>query len=116
MVALQARIKIPIPCQHPLMGWIVHHAAYLLNRYQLGRDGRTAWGRLHGKESHERTCELGENILWYVPKRLRSKLDQKWRYGAFLGRSLNSDQNHVVVADGSMVRARAIVRLVLAAR
>ena len=47
-----------------------------------------------------------------MPKRLRSKLDQKWRYGCFVGRSLGSDQNHVALSDGSIIRARALVRLV----
>ena len=51
-----------------------------------------------------------------MPARLRGKLDQKWRYGVFLGRSLSSDQNFVGIAGGNVVRARAILRLVPSAR
>ena len=57
LAALQARIKLPVPNEHPVLAWLVHHASYLLNRNQLGTDGRTAWGRLHGIEATERTCE-----------------------------------------------------------
>ena len=42
--ALQAHMKIPLPIKHPLVAWVVAHAAYLLNKYQLGPDSRTAWG------------------------------------------------------------------------
>ena len=95
LAALQAHVKIPITMSHPLAHWALQHAAYLMNTYQLGRDGHTAYGRLHGRETHERLCELGEKILWFVPKKLRSKADQPWRYGVFLGRALGSDQNFI---------------------
>ena len=98
------------------MAWIVEHSAYLLDKYLLGTDRRTACGRLHGKETSERICELGERVLWSVPKALRSKLDQRWRYGVFLGRSISSDQNFIGLPNGRVIRARAIVRLVPEAR
>ena len=47
-----------------------------------------------------------------MPKKLRSKLDQRWRYGVFLGRSLSSDQNFIGLSSGEVVCARAIVRVV----
>ena len=50
--------------------------------------------------------------MWFVPKKLRAKLDQRWRYGVFLGRSLSSDQNYVGLSSGEVVYARAIVRVV----
>ena len=47
-----------------------------------------------------------------MPKKLRSKLDQRWRYGVLLGRPLGSDQNFIGVNSGEVVCARAIVRVV----
>ena len=55
-------------------------------------------------------------ILWFVPKRLRSNLDSPWRYGIFLGQSMNSDQHFIGVSGGDVVRARAILRLIPEAR
>ena len=111
-LALETKLNVKLPCSHPIMAWLVKHAAYLLNRCQLGTDGRTPWGRLHGKEASERICEFGERILWYVPKKTQAKLDVRWRHGIFLGRSLNSDQNYIGLDDGSVTCARAMVRLV----
>ena len=111
-LSLESNIKARLPAEHPIMAWLVEHAAYLLNRFVLGTDGRTAWGRLHGKECTERICEFGEKILWYVPKKQRAKLDVRWRHGLFLGRSMNSDQNFIGLPDGSVTCARAMVRLV----
>ena len=54
--------------------------------------------------------------MWFVPKKMRSKLEQRWRYGVFLGRSMSSDQNFVGLASGDVVCARAIVRLVPSVR
>ena len=90
----------------------MEHTAWVLNKFHLDDDGRTAYGRLHGREGHERVCEFGERIMWYVPKKLRAKLDQRWRYGVFLGRSLSSDQNYIGIGTGEVVCARAIVRVV----
>ena len=111
-MSLEYRLKSRLPNNHPVMAWLVEHSSYVLNRCKLDTDGRTAYGRLHGKESTARLCEFGERILWFVPKKHRAKLDARWRYGVFLGRASNCDQNYVGLANGSIVAARAIVRLV----
>ena len=110
--SLEARIKARIPLGHPVVQWLVEHCAFLLTKYQLGTDGKTAYGRLHGKEVRERICEFGEKVLYFVPKRLRTKSQPRWRYGIFLGRAWNADQNFLGVAGGSIVTSRAMVRLV----
>ena len=111
-MSTEQRLKGRLPNNHPVMSWLVEHAAYVLNRVNLGTDGRTAYGRIHGKESTAKLCEFAERILWYVPKKHRAKLDARWRYGVFLGRASNCDQNYIGLANGSIVTARAIARLV----
>ena len=108
--ALEVRLKHIIPTAHPVISWLVEHTAWILNKYHYDTDGRTAYGKLHGREGHERVCEFGERVMWFVPKKLRAKLDQRWRYGIFLGRSLSSDQNYVGLSSGDVICARAIVR------
>lgn len=110
--ALESRLKVRLPSSHPIIHWLVEHVAYVLNKFALGPDGKTPYGRLHGREGRERIYEFGERIMWYVPKKLRSKLDQRCRYGVFIGRSMSNDQNFVGLANGEVVCARAIVRLV----
>ena len=110
--ALEIKLKQRLPSAHPVTAWIVEHAAWLLNKFHLGADARTAYGRLHGREGRERICEFGEVVMWYVPKKMRAKLDQRWRYGVFLGRALSSDQNFIGLRSGEVICARAMVRVV----
>ena len=117
-MALEARLGLtkPIPCSHPVVAWLFQHSAWLLSKYSLNPDGRTPWGLLHGREARERIGELGEKVLFYLPKKTRAKMDARWRYGTFLGRALSSDQNLIATADGSITRARAMVRVVPSSR
>ena len=110
--ALEIKLKQRLPSAHPITAWIVEHTAWLLNKFHLGADARTAYGRLHGREGRERICEFGEVVMWFVPKKMRAKLDQRWRYGVFLGRALSSDQNFIGLKSGDVICARAMVRVV----
>ena len=40
--SLEARLGCRIPMAHPVMNWLVEHAALLLTKYQLDKEGRTA--------------------------------------------------------------------------
>ena len=96
--APESRLKSRLPCSHPVFAWLVEHAAYVLDRFQLGTDGRTVHGRLNGKETTERIAEFGERVLRYVPK-MRAKMDARWRYSKFVGRSSNSEQHCMGLND-----------------
>ena len=61
--ALESRLKCRLSSAHPVTHWLVEHTAYVLNKFSLGSDGRTAYGRLHGREGRERMCEFGERIM-----------------------------------------------------
>ena len=112
--SLEARLQLqqPLPCTHPVIKWLVEHTSFILNTYQLDAEGRTPYGHLHGKEIRDRLAEVGEVVLWYVPMKARAKLECKWRYGVFLGRSLHTDANYVGLNDGSVVMARALTRVI----
>ena len=60
--ALEDRLGQRIAAAHPLMRWLIHHAATLLTKFHLGADGRTAYMRMHGRKPMERICEFGERI------------------------------------------------------
>ena len=82
--ALESRLRARITCSHPLIRWLVGHAAWVLNMYSLGADGHTPYGRLHGVEANERVAEFGERVSYVVPRKMRAKLDAFWRHGVFL--------------------------------
>ena len=110
--AYEDRLQWKIPANHPLLHWSIHHAAYLITKYHVGTEGMTRYQRLHGKCSMERIAEFGKRIVWFVLVKRRAKLDPRWRNGLLLGRSWNTDQNYIALLDGSIVRARAMVRVI----
>lgn len=112
-LSTEHRLKGTIPMEHPLMHWMVEHAVMTLTNFNPGSDdGRTGYGRLHGHKYNARMREFGQAVMWYVPKFARHKLDPRWRVGCFLGRPWNSDQNFLMVNDGSVIRPRAMVRII----
>ena len=66
-----------------MVRWLVEHTAFILNRCQMDAEGRTPYGHLHGKDVKDHLCEIGETVLWFVPKKHRAKLDHTLRYGVF---------------------------------
>ena len=75
-----------IPARHPVMPWLVEWAAVVLNRYEVGKDGRTAYERRKGTPAKTFGLEFGEAVLW---KRKPTgghlgKLMCLWEDGAFL--------------------------------
>ena len=53
---------IHITNKHPILPWIVRHAAYLLNRYAVHNDGQTSYQRRWGKDHKSPLCEIGETV------------------------------------------------------
>ena len=45
-----ARLKTKVDLRLPIVLWIIRHAAFVLTRYRIGKDGHTAWRRLIGKD------------------------------------------------------------------
>ena len=42
LAALQKHMKHPVTAEHPLLAWLLQHAAYVLNKHNFGTDGCTA--------------------------------------------------------------------------
>ena len=72
---------------HPVMAWLVQHAADCLSKYQIGEDGKTAYERLKGKKFSCAVVEFGEKVHYrkHVKGHKDNKLDSKWGEGYFLG-------------------------------
>ena len=59
---LQQRLQVSILGNHPLTSWMTEHSADLLNKYQCGEDGRTAYRRWKGKDFQGQVVEFGEKV------------------------------------------------------
>ena len=114
--ALEGRIKFQIPTQHPVMRWLVEHAASMLNRFSTNTEGQTPYASIHGKNAQERHVEFGEKVFYHVPRRARSKLCMKWRLGTYLGCSPSSNEVYVATVDGDVTKTRSVARVVVESR
>ena len=85
--AFESRVKTRIASPSPIMAWMIEHVANLLNKYTVNDSGVTPFEDSHGRRAHDRAVEFGERVFYYVPKKLRSKLDLRWRLGVYLGAS-----------------------------
>ena len=57
---LEARIQQRVPDDHPLMTWMVEHAAWLSTVCKRPEDGKTAFQRIRGRAFNKRSLEFGE--------------------------------------------------------
>jgi hypothetical protein len=85
--ALEERWKLKIPSKHAVVTWIVEYAAFLLNRFEVGRDGKTSYERCKGKKSKLLGIEFGEAVLWRRKPIAGAlgKLTCLWEDGVYLG-------------------------------
>ena len=58
------RAKIDVGASHRLMGWMIRHAAWILNRFQIKSDGRTAYRNTRNKDHDRELVLLGEICLF----------------------------------------------------
>ena len=81
------------------MKWPMEHVGSVMNRYVVGNDGLTAYQRLHGRRANSKAVEFGEKVFDDVPKKLRSKMQLRWRIGIYLGVAGHPGQ-HILVLPG----------------
>ena len=65
--ALEDKWKVEIPDDHPVLTWMVGYASFLLNRFEIGRDGKSSYERLKGKKAKVNGLEFAEG-LWFKIK------------------------------------------------
>ena len=63
-MALARRWEIEIPGERAIMAWMAEYAAVLLNRFEVGVDGKTAYERNKGKKANMLGMEFGEMVMF----------------------------------------------------
>ena len=83
-----------------------------MSRYQVGRDGRTAYELHAGKPNPRQLVEFGERAH-FMPIRpggaRQAKLDPKWQDGAFIGITDRRDEMLIMTTSG-MYKTRNVRR------
>ena len=97
--ALESRWGVKIPTLHAVVPWLVEYAGLLVNRFEVGRDGKTRFERCKGKKAKTLGIEFGEAVLW---KRkpgggALGKLTCMWEDGVYLG--IRGTSGEIIIGD-----------------
>ena len=113
--ALQERLGVRIGADERIVTFVAEYAAYLLNRKEVGKDGKTAYERSKGKKATILAIEFGEKLLYKLkPKEKMEKLNPRWDYGVFVG--VRADSGEIWVATKEGVKAVRSVRRIASER
>ena len=99
-----------IDATHTIWPWIAEHAGFLLTRFEVGRDGKTAYERLKGKSAKVQGMSFAGRIWW---KRKRAggplgKLTCMWEDGVYL--NVKATTAEVIVGNRNGVWLTRTVR------
>jgi hypothetical protein len=112
---LQQRLGTTITNEWSIMEWIIELAPVLINRCLIGKDGRTPYYRLMGKNSSKTIVEIGERVLAKIARApsssRRQSLKSRWEDAVWVGVAKRSNE-HIVVLErgGPAIRCRTIKR------
>ena len=85
--ALEEKWGRTVQLDHPIICYVVEYAGIILNGFEVGVDGRTAYERNQGKMATSLGIAIGEAVLWRRKKigGALGKLTSLWEDGIFLG-------------------------------
>ena len=77
----------------PVIPWMVIHAAAIMSRFKVGKDGKTPLQRIKGKSCNRAQIEFGECVTYLKPKSKGvNKADPRWKEGVYLGMKNRSEE------------------------
>jgi hypothetical protein len=83
--SLEERWNAAIPDGHSILPWLSEYCAFVLNRFEVGADGKTAYERMKGKKAKQQGIEFAEGILFKKKRVNQPKDTSVWEDGIYLG-------------------------------
>ncbi len=106
--ALESRYENRITEDHPCLPWLVSHSADTLRRFQVHKDGKTAYQRVRGKAFRKEVMEFGECVWYYKPGiKGKSKLEPRYESGVWLGMTDRSGETYIGTPEG-VLKVRSV--------
>ena len=62
--ALEERLGVTIPVKSAVWPWLAEYSTFLLNRLEVGHDGKTPYELAKGKRARVLGFEFGEAVMW----------------------------------------------------
>ena len=110
---MESKIGYNIPVRHPLITWMVRHAASLVTWCAKGHDGLTAYTRVRGREFRTKLLTFGEYCSF--KNRSQEPLDRnadgrRFHQGVFVGIDRRTGQ--YMIYDGDEIKlSRTVMRV-----
>ena len=113
-IALEQRMLIKIPIDHPVLPWLVKHTGFVLQRCLIGHDGMSSYQRIHHKPYTSELVEFGEQVHYKYSKTELGpnphKYDATWNMGILIG--IRDRSNEYQICDNTGIhKARTIKRM-----
>ena len=61
-IAIENKYSIVLPVNSNITAWLVLHAGFVHNRFQVGHDGKTPHSRIRGRPFNRELCEFAECV------------------------------------------------------
>ncbi|CAE7372762.1 GIP, partial [Symbiodinium sp. CCMP2592] len=99
---LETNLKIEVGVDHPILAWIARHAAFLLTRFRIGEDGKSASERTLGRPWRRPTIVFGEQVMFKPVggKHKRGSLDNRVSMGRYIGTASRNADLMIMTGDG----------------
>ena len=112
-IDLQDRTGLKLAIDHPVMEWMVEHAADVLCKGSTGIDGRTPYKRLKGRSYQGELLPFACPVLFRCVGKVKGcVLADRWYPGLWLGKRFASDEHLVgFMGDGRVYRCRSVQAL-----
>jgi len=111
---LQRRLEKTIDITHPVMSWMLEHTAHLQTALVRGKDGRTPWQKVRGREFNMRSLGFGEECTFKLPAKgprfnKDGNMTNRSELGIFLGYDDHTNQ-YVYAAQDGIHMSRSVQR------
>lgn len=108
-IATEKNLGSRFGVRHPGFLWLIMHAADVLTKCQVLKDGRTAYENIKGRKYTGVMLEFGCVVMHKVESKVEGGvMAPRWIRGIWLGKIFGTDEHIVTMPDGSVVRSPAV--------
>ena len=111
LLSLERRLKREISAKEPIITFMPEYAAFIINRREVGKDGKTAYERNKGKKASILGLEFGEKLLYKIKAGTKDeKINARWDHGIFVGVRRRSGELWIAIKD-KILAVRSVRRI-----
>ena len=108
--AVSMKCKREVGPDHVLMGWMVRHFAWVINKFQVKGTRRTPYRSIRRKDYTGEVVPFGEVCLGRNHSEGGAKVNMRWKRGVFVGKLDRTDEFPLLTPTGAR-KTRCVRRL-----